>query len=1185
MTTRSFLFFLIALSSRAQSIAVTSPANGAVITGTVQLQATISGAPATEHVDWYVNGDLYASSHLFNGPCGSYENCPGPGFSAQYVTTDGPDTTNGKVYAVAKDVFGNPLATSAANTFTIRNLGPVIQINLATQPWAGDVQSPFLVNGIHGNGYMGVQPTCYIDGMPNTGIENGYVFLTGGNVLAHTARYPNGIHDVHCLLATFASGVVATPSFTAAAVNVVTNTITLTTHPFLPGQSFVYTTSGTPITGLTPGITYYAAVIDPNTLKVASSSANATTCSASNTNCITLGGAGTGMHTFTYTFADPYYIASAQYTMPMSIYRAQVDFENTNAAMELRMPEEIVLYQDLGPITYTSAPFVANCDSSTTAIAANAPVYSSGNPAVFTVNSSGVVTAVGPGFADLTTTYSGLPPVVSHISVFSTTQFKHLSKSGQTLTTYTAGQSAWANSVFQIDHNYDALTPAMCREWQWSGDLSTEEAAVSVIVMHTPQTSYANAITNNWSPTFAQIQADATNCNHAMFWNFQAINQMTDTLAQYNNLGWSNAPGSTRLDADHKMMSDIIADGRTRMIYFGDEITNEWNSDPAPNPVVGGNQFNKIVVTGCPSIPCTGSAVVTYTTGIASTGGDSSWFKLTGCTTVNLCGPYVIKTPTVNSPTVSGYVTSFTITTHNVLNGQYDGTNNPAMKLIYWAYTGTGGGERYVVPGGQSGEVIQQRWNAGVSLDHIAITGASDPKTATVTWPACCGVDPAALATGRIVWGHSAAHAELNDAFTITRVDSNTVTFQIWGSTLTTYNVSTDPSFFFSVDGMTDENVIKNVKGSIFNVAGAPAISWPILGAIFIGGNLPNQLPIVANWENTPSIASASHKFSYNGPFQTYGDHSSPFEAITDKRTTAIGSRGYWMYPSIDLIIMIPIAYNHYAVSPCSVRFLPGVDLAGYIQLNPAAVTTQMAWVVAKSATVGKRAYHAGQDGATPATSDLCTKPAGAGFDQGPDPFTYWMPFWNAMALDNSLDNRLTKYIFQPMITSPGYGPYFFTGARGGVAGNILMIGSLSSMPRTQTIDFTSYRFAGGLIRRYRLTARGLSVQSFSGAATADTPTFAGGEVIYYVFQPAGGALETNTVQVTPPTSFPLGTSKMAIKIGYYHNLGDVDAIDCTSGCAPEMDLNVTDGWFQRIYLDGSNVVKTVGDQQVMSHH
>jgi hypothetical protein len=58
----------------------------------------------------------------------------------------------------------------------------------------------------------------------------------------------------------------------------------------------------------------------------------------------------------------------------------------------------------------------------------------------------------------------------------------------------------------------------------------------------------------------------------------------------------------------------------------------------------------------------------------------------------------------------------------------------------------------------------------------------------------------------------------------------------------------------------------------------------------------------------------------------------------------------------------------------------------------------------------------------------------------------------------------------------------------------------------------------------------------------------------------------------------------MAVKTGYYHNLADVDAIDCTAGCAPEMDLQSSDVWFQRIYLNSNNVVKMAGDQQLIHH-
>src|ERR1700675_4723676 len=99
--------FACLAKAQTPTIVVTSPASGSTVTGTVQLKATLTNASATEHVDWYVDGEFRVSSHKFNAPCGGYEDCPGPGFSAQYATTDGGDMAQATVYAVAKDVFGN----------------------------------------------------------------------------------------------------------------------------------------------------------------------------------------------------------------------------------------------------------------------------------------------------------------------------------------------------------------------------------------------------------------------------------------------------------------------------------------------------------------------------------------------------------------------------------------------------------------------------------------------------------------------------------------------------------------------------------------------------------------------------------------------------------------------------------------------------------------------------------------------------------------------------------------------------------------------------------------------------------------------------------------------------------------------------------------------------------------------
>ena len=1172
------------VEAQTPAIVVTSPANGSTVTGTVQLMATITNATATEHVDWYVDGEFRARSHKFNDPCGGYEDCPGPGFSAQYATTDGGDMAQAKVYAVAKDVFGNTLATSATNTFAIRNLGALVTITPPSSPWTGDVSSPIYVQGVFtGLGGAGsilllTPVSCGVDGMPNAASDNGYMTQYGGNLIVHTARFPNGIHDVHCNI--IGQGTAATASFAPASVNTSTSAITIPSHPYLTGTAgdnplgLVYTTTGTTMAGLTAGATYYPAVIDANTIKLASSASNASSCASSGLNCVTLSSQGTGTHTFSWRLISPYYGQdgcpnSCSWTAAQSNYRTQIDFENGSAAMELRMPEEIVLYQDLGPANFTSAPYVQNCDASTTSIAANAVSYVSSNTAVAVVSSTGVVTAVAPGFADITSTYSTLPPVVSHVSVYATTQFLHLSRSGQVLTNYTPGQSEYANSVFQVPaFQYDGFVPGMCNEWQWSGNIGGEEGGIIYNALQVATTSYANGL-STWNSVWPQIQADEARCNHGSFFNWQLVNIMAYLLGIYNNLGWPNTPGQTRLDLAHTIMNNIVADARTRLIYFGDEISNEWQGDPAPNNTISsaaGAQFSQIVVTGCPG-PCSGPGVGTvFYEGPAN---PPTWMKLTNCTTANLCGPYTVQTPTTPSTKTTGFSSSFTITTHNVANGTYNASTDPGMKLVHWPYLAFYG-ERYVVPGGQASEATQQNWSSSLTQISVASNGL-----ATVTWTGCCGTDAAAITTGRIVWGHSASNAALNDVFAITRVDNDHFTMQTYNLAAGVYNATTDPNLFFSVDGLTDGNVLKNVKGQLMNVPGAPVVSWPILGLLY--GN-SNTAAIVNAYENNPSMASASMVYSRGQPFPSFGDRLSPMDSIADKVSTLIQARGTWMEPSVHLTLLAPVQYEKY--SPC-LRFTPGIDLIQTARFNASAVTTNQAFVTAKGA-IGKRAYHLGIMG--PNTSDLCGRAPGQGIDQGPDPFTGWTSFWGAMALENNLDNRVIKYMFQPMINSPGYGPFFFTGARGGANGKILMVGSLSTTARSQTIDFTPYRYAGGLIRRYRLTERGLSVLSLSGAANSDVPTFGPAEVIYYVFQPSGSFVETTPVQFPAPVSFPAGTSKMAIKTGYYHNLTDLDAIDCTAGCAPEMDLHSSDVWFQRIYLDSNNVVKIVGDQQVLRH-
>jgi hypothetical protein len=90
--------------------------------------------------------------------------------------------------------------------------------------------------------------------------------------------------------------VAAPPSFTIAttAVNTTADTITVTAHKLLTGTKFTYTAGGTVLGGLSNATAYFAIVVDANTLKVASSLANAQAGTA-----IDLTGTGNNAQTFT----------------------------------------------------------------------------------------------------------------------------------------------------------------------------------------------------------------------------------------------------------------------------------------------------------------------------------------------------------------------------------------------------------------------------------------------------------------------------------------------------------------------------------------------------------------------------------------------------------------------------------------------------------------------------------------------------------------------------------------------------------------------------------------------------------------------------------------------------------------------------------------------------------------------
>ena len=133
----------------------------------------------------------------------------------------------------------------------------------------------------------------------------------------------------------------------------------------------------------------------------------------------------------------------------------QVTFNNgSGTAMELLVsPKEWVIAPGA---TQQFSPIIDNTDGTTQAAAA--PGYSSGNTAVCTVNSAGLVTGVAYGTCPITAT-SGSYSRTIYGYVASTNVVPHFGSDGQLHATYDPGVSLWFASIFQDTPNTSFADP------------------------------------------------------------------------------------------------------------------------------------------------------------------------------------------------------------------------------------------------------------------------------------------------------------------------------------------------------------------------------------------------------------------------------------------------------------------------------------------------------------------------------------------------------------------------------------------------------------------------------------------------------------------------------------------------------------------------------------------------------
>jgi hypothetical protein len=129
-------------------------------------------------------------------------------------------------------------------------------------------------------------------------------YLVNNKALSYSANFDLKLDTIDDLsvVAVYSSATIASVSFTSASVTLATSRITATAHGLTNGNPVLATTGGALPSGLSAGTTYYANVVDANTIRLSTTSAQAQAGTY-----ITFGDVGTGSSTLTPTpFAGTY---------------------------------------------------------------------------------------------------------------------------------------------------------------------------------------------------------------------------------------------------------------------------------------------------------------------------------------------------------------------------------------------------------------------------------------------------------------------------------------------------------------------------------------------------------------------------------------------------------------------------------------------------------------------------------------------------------------------------------------------------------------------------------------------------------------------------------------------------------------------------------------------------------------
>ena len=194
--------------------------------------------------------------------------------------------------------------------------------------------------------------------------------------------------------------------------------------------------------------------------------------------------------------------------------------------------------------------------------------------------------------------------------------------------------------------------------------------------------------------------------------------------------------------------------------------------------------------------------------------------------------------------------------------------------------------------------------------------------------------------------------------------------------------------------------------------------------------------------------------------------------------------------------------------------------------------------------------------------------------------------FW-ANSLITKFAQRWAKFMLQPPLPSPDYGPLIEACARGGPNGNIVFVANMTDGAQTRTFSLTPYQIAGqSIIRSYVAPDGTWTITTLAPGTATDSFTLAANAAIAYIF-PATYAGELSQPTISVRLADVTNAARVLVRYGYNPYFFDTsldNVFDCgaSAACTLPVDRQVGTVYYRIYYLDsGGRTLATGAVQQL----